>query len=47
MGSIRGVRLGRALVGGSRLSLSAHFLSDVFVGGALGYSISRFTVLRQ
>lgn len=36
-----------AAVGVSRLSLSAHFLSDVFVGGALGYSISRFTVLRQ
>lgn len=36
-----------ALVGGSRLSLSAHFASDVFMGGALGYSISRFTVLRQ
>ena len=36
-----------AVVGFSRLSLSAHFLSDVFVGGALGYSISRFTVLRQ
>ena len=36
-----------ALVGFSRLSLSAHFLSDVFVGGALGYSISRFTVLQQ
>jgi len=36
-----------ALVGFSRLSLSAHFLSDVFVGGALGYSISRFGVLRQ
>jgi membrane-associated phospholipid phosphatase len=36
-----------ALVGFSRLSLSAHFLSDVFMGGALGYSISRFTVLRQ
>jgi membrane-associated phospholipid phosphatase len=36
-----------ALVGFSRLSLSAHFLSDVFVGAALGYSISRFTVLRQ
>ena len=35
------------LVGFSRLSLSAHFLSDVFMGGALGYSISRFTVLRQ
>jgi membrane-associated phospholipid phosphatase len=35
------------LVGFSRLSLSAHFLSDVFVGGALGYSISRFAVLRQ
>ena len=36
-----------ALVGASRLSLSAHFLSDVFMGGALGYSISRFVVLRQ
>jgi hypothetical protein len=36
-----------ALVGFSRLSLSAHFASDVFLGGALGYSISRFTVLRQ
>ncbi len=36
-----------AVVGFSRLSLSAHFLSDVFMGGALGYSISRFTVLRE
>jgi membrane-associated phospholipid phosphatase len=36
-----------ALVGASRLTLSSHFLSDVFMGGALGYSISRFTVLRQ
>jgi membrane-associated phospholipid phosphatase len=36
-----------ALVGFSRLSLSAHFVSDVFVGGALGYSISRFSVLQQ
>ena len=36
-----------ALVGFSRLSLSAHFSSDVFMGAALGYSISRFTVLRQ
>jgi hypothetical protein len=25
----------------------ADFLSDIFVWGALGYSISRFTVLRQ
>jgi membrane-associated phospholipid phosphatase len=31
----------------SRLTLSAHFISDVFVGGALGYSISRFAVLRE
>jgi membrane-associated phospholipid phosphatase len=31
----------------SRVSLSAHFVSDVFMGGALGYSISRFAVLRQ
>jgi len=36
-----------ALIGFSRLSLSAHFLSDVFMGGALGYSISRFTALQQ
>ena len=36
-----------SVVGFSRLSLSAHFLSDVFMGGALGYSISRFTVLRE
>lgn len=37
---------GAALVGFSRVSLSAHFVSDVFMGGALGYSISRFAVLR-
>jgi membrane-associated phospholipid phosphatase len=36
-----------ALVGFSRISLSAHFASDVFMGGAFGYSISRFVVLRQ
>jgi membrane-associated phospholipid phosphatase len=36
-----------ALVGFSRLTLSAHFVSDVFVGAALGYSVSRFAVLRQ
>ena len=36
-----------AVVGFSRLTLSAHFLSDVFMGAALGYSISRFAVLRQ
>jgi len=36
-----------AAVGLSRMTLSAHFLSDVFMGGALGYSISRFVVLRQ
>jgi len=35
------------VVGFSRLTLSAHFLSDVFMGAALGYSISRFEVLRQ
>ena len=38
---------GAALVGFSRMTLSAHFASDVFVGGVLGYSISRFAVLRQ
>lgn len=31
----------------SRMSLSAHFAADVFAGAALGYSISRFDVLRQ
>ena len=36
-----------ALVGFSRLSLSAHFISDVFVGATLGYSVSRFAVLQQ
>ncbi len=36
-----------AAVGFSRLSLSAHFASDVFMGAALGYTISRFAVLRQ
>ena len=35
------------VVGFSRLTLSGHFPSDVFVGGAMGYSISRFAVLRQ
>ncbi len=34
-----------ATVGFSRVSLSAHFPSDVFVGAALGYAISHFTVL--
>jgi membrane-associated phospholipid phosphatase len=36
-----------ALVGFSRLSLSSHFASDVFMGGAFGYSISRFAVLHE
>jgi membrane-associated phospholipid phosphatase len=35
------------VVGFSRMTLSAHFASDVFMGAALGYSISRFAVLRQ
>jgi membrane-associated phospholipid phosphatase len=35
------------VVGFSRITLSAHFASDVFAGGVLGYSISRFVVLRQ
>ena len=38
---------GAALIGFSRMTLSAHFASDVFVGGVLGYSISRFAVLPQ
>ena len=36
-----------ATVGFSRLTLSAHFVSDVFAGGAFGYVISRYVVLRQ
>ncbi len=36
-----------AVVGLSRLTLSAHFTSDVFMGAALGYAIGRFGVLRQ
>jgi len=36
-----------AMIGFSRLTLSSHFSSDVFVGGVLGYSIARFDVLRQ
>ena len=36
-----------ATVGFSRVSLSAHFPSDVFVGAALGYAISHFTVLHS
>jgi membrane-associated phospholipid phosphatase len=34
-------------IGFSRITLSAHFPSDVFMGAALGYSIGRFSVLRQ
>ena len=33
------------IIGFSRISLLSHFSSDVFVGAALGYSISRFVVL--
>jgi membrane-associated phospholipid phosphatase len=36
-----------ALVGFSRLTLSAHFVSDVFVGGALGCLVGRFAALQQ
>jgi len=36
-----------AIVGFSRLSTKAHFPSDVFFGGALGYSISRFVVMER
>jgi membrane-associated phospholipid phosphatase len=34
------------VIGFSRVSLLSHFPSDVFMGAALGYSISRFAVLR-
>jgi membrane-associated phospholipid phosphatase len=33
------------IIGFSRVSLSAHNVSDVFAGAALGYVISRFVVL--
>jgi membrane-associated phospholipid phosphatase len=35
------------IIGFSRLTLLAHFPSDVFVGGALGYAIARYAVLQQ
>jgi membrane-associated PAP2 superfamily phosphatase len=35
-----------ALVGVSRITDSAHFPSDVFMGGVLAYSIGRYVVLR-
>jgi len=35
------------LVGFSRVTNQAHFPSDIFLGAALAYSISRFVVLRQ
>jgi membrane-associated phospholipid phosphatase len=35
-----------ATVGLSRVTTLAHFPSDVFLAGALGYSVSRFAVLR-
>jgi membrane-associated phospholipid phosphatase len=34
------------LIGFSRITLQSHFPADVFLGAALGYSISRFNVLR-
>ena len=36
-----------ALVGVSRITDSAHFPSDVFMGGALAYTIARYVVLRE
>jgi len=36
-----------AAVGFSRLTLSAHFASDVLAGGVLGFAIARFSVLRE
>ena len=35
-----------AAIGFSRVTLQSHFPADVFIGAALGYSISRFEVLR-
>src|SRR5713226_1952995 len=34
-------------IGVSRVTKSTHYTSDVFFGGALGYSVARFVVLRQ
>jgi membrane-associated phospholipid phosphatase len=34
------------VIGFSRVTLQAHFPSDVFVGAALGYAVARFDVLR-
>jgi membrane-associated phospholipid phosphatase len=34
------------VIGFSRISLQAHFPSDVFLGAALGYAVGRFDVLR-
>jgi membrane-associated phospholipid phosphatase len=36
-----------ATIGFSRVTTLAHFPSDVFLGAALGYSVSRFAVLHQ
>lgn len=36
-----------AAVGFSRITLQAHFTSDVFVGAVLGYSISHYVVLQR
>lgn len=35
------------VIGFSRVTLQAHFPSDVFLGAALGYAVARFDVLRQ
>ena len=35
------------LVGFSRITLQAHFPSDVFAGAVLGYTITHYIVLRQ
>jgi membrane-associated phospholipid phosphatase len=35
------------VIGFSRLTTQAHFPSDVFLGAALGYAISRFDVMRN
>jgi hypothetical protein len=35
------------VVGLSRLNVQAHFPSDIFLGAALGYSISHFVVLKK
>jgi membrane-associated phospholipid phosphatase len=35
------------VVGCSRITLHAHFRSDIFAGAVLGYAISHYVILRK